>query len=159
MADYEFTTLWQIKAPLQAVWEEIRQPEHWPQWWPSVQSVVELEPGDENGLGGLWRYVWKGALPYRLTVDMRVTRTEPPVLLEGAASGDLHGVGRWQLSGDDTATTVRFDWRVSGPRPWMRVVAPVTRPVFRWNHNHVMEHGRLGLVKRIMSSAEMEKTP
>ena len=29
---------------------------------------------------------------------------------------------------------MRFDWRVHADRPLLRVLTPVLRPAFRWNH-------------------------
>jgi hypothetical protein len=31
-------------------------------------------------------------------------------------------------------THVRFDWRVNADRPLLRVLTPLLRPLFRWNH-------------------------
>src|SRR6185312_11447110 len=87
MAEYRFSTIWRIEAPLASVWDAIYHADAWPQWWKSVQRTVELEPGDARGVGALHRYTWKGVLPYRLTFDMRVMRIEPLRLLEGRASG------------------------------------------------------------------------
>ncbi len=38
-----------------------------------------------------------------------------------------------------------YEWNVRTTRPWMNLVAPVARPVFRWNHNAVMHSGGQGL--------------
>ena len=59
-----------------------------------------LEPGADDGVGRLWRYTWRSRLPYDLTFESRVTRREPPYLLEGDADGELIGVGRWRISKD-----------------------------------------------------------
>ncbi len=32
MADYAFTTLWQIPAPVAPIWTAITEVERWPQW-------------------------------------------------------------------------------------------------------------------------------
>jgi hypothetical protein len=34
MADYEFVTIWRVKAPQQKVWDLILHSENWPSWWP-----------------------------------------------------------------------------------------------------------------------------
>jgi hypothetical protein len=60
------------------------------------------------------------------------------------ADGELAGTGRWRFfDGRDTAVT--YEWNVRTTRPWMNVLAPVARPVFRWNHNVVMHQGGQGL--------------
>ena len=97
------------------------------------------------------RYVWKGALPYRLTLFIRIIRVEPSTLLEGEVTGGLRGFGRWQLSEEADRTRVCFEWQVDGPQHWMRYVVPLTRRVFHWNHQRLMAHGRQGLAQHLTS--------
>ena len=149
-AAYVLTTRWQIEAPLDAVWESILHSERWPRWWPGLREVVELKPGDERRVGCVRRFVWKGRLPYTLTVEMAITHVEPPTLLESEASGELMGRGIWRLSPSADGTAVRYDWCVSTTKRWMNWLAPVARPVFRWNHDVVMRNGARGL-KRLMN--------
>ena len=149
MEYYQFATFWRINSPLPAVWDLIYHSEHWPEWWRGLESVVELDKGDENGLGNLRRYTWKGALPYRLTFDIRTTRIQLQVLIEGVSSGDLDGTGIWRFSREGDLTVVRYDWRVQTAKRWMNALVPVARPLFRWNHDKIMEWGRKGLVKRL----------
>ena len=49
-------------------------------------------------------------------------------------------------------TAVRYDWDVSPTRAWMRVLAPLLRPAFVWNHDWVMRQGETGL-KRLFFNA------
>jgi hypothetical protein len=153
MAAYEFITLWRFTAPLPSVWDVIHDAISWPRWWKAVESVVELDPGDEKGLGALHRYTWRGVLPYRLRFDMKTTLVEEPVRLEGEASGDLVGTGRWRLSEEGSDTVVRYDWRVETSKRWMRALTPVARPLFAWNHDVVMRWGREGLSGRLRTGA------
>jgi uncharacterized protein YndB with AHSA1/START domain len=140
-SEYRFTTTWRVDAPIETVWSAIHDPSHWPQWWKSVERVVEVETGASDGVGALHRYIWKGRLPYRVAFDMRVTRVEPLVLLEGEAQGDVEGTGRWQFSSEEAATVVRYEWRVRTKRGWMNLLAPLARPFFKWNHDYVMQQG------------------
>ena len=36
---------------------------------------------------------------------------------------------------EDGSVHIRFDWTVFADRPLLRVLTPVARPIFRWNHN------------------------
>lgn len=145
MGDNSFITQWWLDAPIDAVWRAIQESEKWPSWWKSVAAVEPILPGDDRGLGAVRRFSWRGRLPYTLTFDMRVTRIEPPTLLEGIATGDLDGEGRWRLATEDSGTAVRYDWNVRATKPWMRLLAPVAQPFYSWNHDAVMRDGEIGL--------------
>jgi uncharacterized protein YndB with AHSA1/START domain len=148
-ASYKFVTHWQFQASPVDVWDAIHHSERWPQWWKAVESVVELQKGDSTGVGSLRRYTWRGALPYRLSFDMRTTQVEPPVRLEGRASGELEGRGCWTLSGQGSTTLVRYDWEVEANKRWMQILSPIARPLFEWNHDTVMRWGFEGLTARL----------
>ncbi len=149
MALYESVTMWRITAPLDAVWEAISHSEQWPGWWRGVERVVELEKGDAAGVGNLRRYTWKGVLPYRLIVDIRTTRIVTAALIEGAASGDVEGIGLWRFSREEAVTAVRHEWRVRLTRLDMRALLLVARPLVRLNHEIVMRRGGLGLARHL----------
>jgi hypothetical protein len=149
MADYAFLTAWRVAAGRDVVFEAIHASEQWPQWWDGVESVVKLEEGDPEGRGSVGRYVWRSALRYRLEFDMRITRVDRPHRMDGQAVGELTGIGSWRLYEDDGATAVLFEWRVQTTRRWMNALAPVGRPVFRWNHDRLMRAGARGLARRL----------
>jgi uncharacterized protein YndB with AHSA1/START domain len=149
VAAYRFLTTWLVEAPRERVFQAIWDSERWPTWWPGVESVVELEPGDDDGVGSLGRYVWKSRLPYRLTCDTRVTRVERPRYMEGEATGELAGTGRWRLFEQEGVTAVLYDWDVRTTSRWMNLLAPLVRPVFAWNHDVVMRWGGEGLARHL----------
>jgi len=146
---YEFVTRWEIDAPLPAVYDVISRPLEWPQWWRAVVRMVELEPGDADGVGHLLRSTWRTSLPYGFTFDMRTTRVEKHRLLEAEAVGDLAGIGRWTFEAHRRRTRIRYDWQVETTKRWMQILAPVARPVFEWNHSVVMGWGLDGLRRRL----------
>lgn len=150
MSDYEFITVWSLNAPIDRVWDAIHDVGAWPDWWKGVVSVVELEAGDDDGIGSIRRMTWKSALPYKLEFDSEVVRIEPQKLIEARAFGELDGHGLWQFEeiGSDK-TRVQYDWRVKTTKRWMNVLAPVAWPFFRWNHDTIMRWGEDGLKKRL----------
>lgn len=147
MAKYNFVTVWRLQAPIERVYNAIEDSLAWPEWWRGVERVVELEKGDERGLGGVRRYTWKSALPYRLTFDMRVTKIEEPSLIKGEASGELKGFGLWRLAQKGDVTLARYDWQVDTTKAWMNLLTPIARPLFAWNHDVVMRQGEEGLAR------------
>jgi hypothetical protein len=149
VAAYGFLTTWLLQSPVDPVWDAIYDAERWPEWWRGVESVVELEPGDEQKVGSLSRHRWRSRLPYAVEFESRTTRVEPPHLIEGAATGELAGEGRWRLFERDGLTAVLYEWNVSTTRAWMNRLAPLARPAFRWNHDWVMRQGGRGLARRL----------
>ncbi|CNI96970.1 SRPBCC family protein [Yersinia vastinensis] len=147
MAEYQFSTLWRVNAPLQVVWDVLYHPDRWPDWWKSLEQVTEIEKGDIQGIGALHRYTWKGVLPYRITFDIHVITISPLHLLEGQASGEVEGIGLWTLFYDGTNTIVRYDWQIRTNTRWMNYLAPIAAPLFRWNHDRIMREGAQGLAR------------
>jgi uncharacterized protein YndB with AHSA1/START domain len=148
MPDYEFLTTWCLAAPRERVWDAIWDSERWPEWWRGVVAARTISAGDESGVGQVGRYTWRSRLPYDLEFEMATTKVARPYLLEGEASGELAGVGRWRLfeqDGEPPVTAVIYEWNVSTTKPWMNLLAPIARPLFAWNHDWVMRNGGDGL--------------
>ena len=143
MAGYRFVTVWRIAAPIDAVHASIHDVEAWPEWWPSVRSVVRLADGDTEGIGAVVRTTFIGRLPYPLRFDMRVTDSVPPTKLVGVATGELEGVGEWTLREEGGLTVVRYVWAIRTTRAWMKAIAPLpfVDEIFRMNHHAVMRDG------------------
>jgi hypothetical protein len=131
------------------VWDLIYRSGEWPSWWRGVERVERVEEGDERGIGALQLYTWRSKLPYRLAFHMRLTRVEPHALIVGEAVGELTGTGRWSLTHDAGVTDVCYDWNVRTTKPWMNLLAPVARPLFKWNHDVVMDWGADGLARKL----------
>jgi hypothetical protein len=147
VAEYRFLTTWLLEADRERVWDAVYDSERWPQWWKGVLEAEKLEEGDEHGVGQYGRYVWRSKLPYRLEFFVRTTRVEKPHLLEGDASGELAGIGRWRLFEQGGVTAVLYEWNVRTTRPWMNLLAPLARPIFAVNHDYVMRNGGEGIAR------------
>jgi uncharacterized protein YndB with AHSA1/START domain len=150
---FNLMTEWRLDAPVERVWPLLTSIEEWPLWWRAVSQVELLKAGDANGLGSIHRITWKTALPYHLTFDTRMTRIEPMSIIEGQASGELDGRGLWTLRPEGERTHVRYDWNVEVTKPWMKILAPILRPVFAWNHNIVMGWGEEDIRSRLAATA------
>lgn len=142
---FSLVSHWRIDAPLDRVWDALSHPEHWPQWWPYVRTVTPVRAGDADGLGAIRRFVWTSRLPYQLAFDVEVVELDQLRRIRGRASGQLDGEGVWELAPAAEATEVTYTWSVVLGSAWMRWIAPIAAPVFRWNHHGVMRAGAAGL--------------
>jgi hypothetical protein len=154
MSDYVFVTRWRIGAPIERVFTRIQDADGWPSWWRGVREVRVIEAGGSDGIGRVFRTTWRSRLPYDLTFNARTVRHEPPRAIEVRAFGELEGQGRWELSPEGEATDVTYHWTVAANKWWMRLLAPVARPLFRWNHDAIMRWGGQGLASVLGASFE-----
>lgn len=146
-ADYRFRTVWSLAQPPEPVWAALENPATWPRWWPGCLIV---EPhGEVQGApsGRCYRFHWRGPLPYRLVLDVCITDVEPPQRMGGSVDGVLTGTADWTVAGQAGITKVTFDFAVSARRRWLRHLAPLARPAFRWNHERLMAQGEAGLLR------------
>ena len=144
---YRFLTTWLLESPREPVWDAIFDQRSWPSWWRGVKDVIELDPGDETGVGSHSRLTWRSRLPYDLVFEARTRVVEKPHLIEAEAFGELIGQGRWRLFEQGAITAVTYEWNVSTGKRWMNTLAPALRPIFEWNHNWVMRNGGSGLAE------------
>jgi uncharacterized protein YndB with AHSA1/START domain len=142
---YRFLTTWLLESPREPVWDAIFAQRAWPSWWRGVRDVVELDPGDETGVGSHSRLTWRSKLPYDLVFEARTRTVVKPHLIEADADGELVGEGRWRLFEHGEVTAVLYEWNVCTGKRWMNALAPALEPVFRWNHDWVMRNGGTGI--------------
>jgi uncharacterized protein YndB with AHSA1/START domain/quercetin dioxygenase-like cupin family protein len=149
--EYLFVDEWDVAAPPQAVFEALADARTYPRWW----TPVYLDVGADGPprLGTVSKQHFKGRLPYHLHTESTITRLEPPRVVEGDVTGDLRGRGTWTLTPTATGTHVRFDWRVLADRRLLRVLTPVLRPAFRWNHDWAIARAMEGLEPYARSTA------
>lgn len=149
MAQFRFVTIWRFRAHLDEIWTPIHDYERWPSWWKGVERVDVVRPGGPDGVGTRTEQTWKSALPYRLRFNIEITRVVPFQVIDVAADGELRGTGRMSFSTDRDEVAVRFEWNVETTRVWMNLLAPLARPLFRWNHGTIMNWGAQCLGRRL----------
>jgi uncharacterized protein YndB with AHSA1/START domain len=158
-APLEYVTEARVAAPPDAVWAALTDVESWPRWWPFVRNVESLRPGDASGVGAVRRLHWSTRLPYRFALVVECVEARAPLRLTARSVGDLNGVGRWELSAVPGGTLVRYTWHVTLGKPWMRRLAPLLEPLFRWNHDAVMRAGYAGLERQARRARAQRPAP
>ncbi len=145
MPKYHFFSSWLIAAPQEAVWDAIVDSARWPMWWQGVLKVSEVPPGAVNGIDNVRRYAWRSVLPYTLEFEMRALEIKPFSELQGAASGEVQGMGCWTFHFNQGTTLVTYEWNVRTTGKWVNIIAPFFSRVVRWNHDVIMNWGAQGL--------------
>jgi mannose-6-phosphate isomerase-like protein (cupin superfamily)/uncharacterized protein YndB with AHSA1/START domain len=141
--EYLFVDEWDVAAPPDEVFDALADARTYPLWWRPV--YIDVEAHGEPALGKVSRQHFKGRLPYHLRTESTIVRLEPPRVIEGEVTGDLRGRGTWTLTETPGGTHVRFDWRVHADRRLLRVLTPLLRPAFRWNHDWAIARAIEGL--------------
>jgi uncharacterized protein YndB with AHSA1/START domain len=142
-SEYVFIDEWDVSAPQEAVFDALADARTYPEWWRPVYIVVESDGPPEPGR--VSRQEFKGRLPYHLKTSSTIVSLDRPHGFEVSVVGDLTGKGVWTLTPADGRVHIRFDWRVIADRPLLRVLTPLLRPLFRWNHNWSIKRATEGL--------------
>ncbi|MBV9334979.1 MAG: SRPBCC family protein [Solirubrobacterales bacterium] len=160
MRPYRFVDEWDVAAAPEAVFDAIADSRTYPNWWRPVYLKVEADGVVAVGSTALHHF--KGRLPYHLHTRSVVVEIERPRRVVANVDGDLRGRGTWTLTPTGDGTHVRFDWQVYADRRVLRVLTPVLRPIFRWNHNWAIARAMEGLgsyAQRAGSSALRSAEP
>ncbi|MEA2448692.1 MAG: hypothetical protein QOG63_624 [Thermoleophilaceae bacterium] len=142
-SEYQFVDEWDVAAPSEAVFDALADTRTYPHWWSAVYIDVESDGPPE--LGRESHQHFKGRLPYHLRTRSRTVALDRPRFIAADVDGDLRGHGEWTLTPTAAGTHVRFDWRVHADRRLLRLLTPVLRPAFRWNHNWAIARAIEGL--------------
>jgi uncharacterized protein YndB with AHSA1/START domain len=141
--EYRFVDEWDVGAPPESVFGAIADARSYPTWWSPV--YIDVDADGAAVLGKTSRQHFKGRLPYHLHTESTIVRLEAPHVIEADVTGDLRGHGKWTLTPTDGGTHVRFDWEVFADKRLLRILTPLLRPAFRWNHAWAIARAMDGL--------------
>ncbi len=142
--EYVFVDEWDVRAPVEPVFNALADGRTYPAWWRPVYISVEAD--GPPAVGQVSRQHFKGRLPYHLHTTSEIVQLEAPHVVVAEVEGDLRGRGVWTLTPlDEDQTHVRFDWSVFADKKLLRTLTPVLRPLFRWNHNWAIARAMEGL--------------
>lgn len=137
---YRFRSVWRFDVPPETAFAALKETEDYEAWWPEIRATRRL---DEDRVEAHIRSV----LPYDLVMVLERVRDDPEEgVLEARMTGDLVGFSRWVVGSDGRGgTRLVFEEEAVPQKPIMRRLAPVARPLFRWNHARMMRSAQRGL--------------
>lgn len=148
--EYEFLTKWRVIAPIELVYDILKEGKDYVRWWPDVYLDAQyFASGHPDGIGDHVVLLTKGWLPYRLRWTATAERRERPHTIAITASGDFDGRGVWQLEQQGQECLITFDWRLRADKPLLRWLSPIFKPIFKWNHRWAMDRGLIRLQEEI----------
>ena len=154
---FRFEESWSIPdATPEEVWEVLARGELLPRWWKGVYLEAQSLDGSEPHVGGRVRARARGFLPYHLNFILEATDLIPGQVVAVKTSGDFEGRWRAELSPRDGGTHADLTWEVSVERPILRLLAPLLRPAFAWNHRWTTPRGERGL-KEFLAARRRER--
>jgi len=143
-AAYHFEDHWKIPQVIDRVWDVLAAPTNFPLWWQGV--YLRATPLDIDGRR--IAVLTRGWLPYKLRWTIETIRKDKPNLIEFKASGDFStDSSKWILRPEGKGTLVTLDWNPRVEKPIVKLLSPVLRPVFEWNHHWAMERGEKQLTE------------
>jgi uncharacterized protein YndB with AHSA1/START domain len=136
---YHFRTVWHLRFLPEEVFRVLADLESYPRWWPGMRRVRRL---DETTFDTEVRSVLPFSLVFRTITARQDERTG---LLQADLRGDLEGFSRWTITAEEGGCQAVFEEDVIATKLLLRILAPIARPVFRWNHGLLMNRGERGL--------------
>ena len=144
---FRFEERWELPgAEVGPVYDVLSRGELLPQWWKGVYLEAEkLTPGNEPKVGDRVRARARGFLPYELNFIVEAMELEPDRRVVVKTIGDFDGLWSATLTQTETGVSVDLVWEVTVLRPILRLLAPLLRPAFAWNHRWTTPRGEKGL--------------
>jgi carbon monoxide dehydrogenase subunit G len=137
-------------VPAAEMWEIIQEVDQFEGWWPWLQEFT-LE-GRSLRTGAVLRGVVAPPLPYRMHLQVELTRCEAPHIIEASVHGDLEGKAMLELCQKGAGTEVDISWTVEMMQTPMRLADRLAHPLLQWGHDRVVEITIAGFRKRLTST-------
>jgi hypothetical protein len=131
------------------MWEIIQEVDQYEGWWPWLEEF-RLEGGSLR-TGAVLRGVVSPPLPYRMRIEVELTRYEPHHTIEALIHGDLKGDASVELEHQGAGTDVEVAWTVEMMQAPMRLADRFAHPVLQWGHDRVVEITIAGFQRRLQS--------
>jgi uncharacterized protein YndB with AHSA1/START domain len=131
----------------EGIWETLEEVDQFALWWPWLEEF-RLE-GDSLITGAVLYGVVSPPLPYRMCVQIELTRCEKPGLIEALVHRDLEGEASIALRPQGVGTHVEVAWTVEMMQRPMRFADRMAHHTLKCGHDRVVENTVAGFRKRL----------
>ncbi len=131
----------------QQLWDVIEEVDQFEAWWPWLEEF-RCEGGSLKR-GAVLHGVIAPPLPYRMRIQVELTRCDPPGRIEALIHGDLEGEASLELCARGTGSSVEVAWTVEMMQRPMRLADRMAHPLLQWGHDRVVEITVAGFRKRL----------
>ncbi len=139
--DHEFSV-----SPAE-LWDAIGEVDRFEEWWTWLEEF-RLE-GVSLEKGAVLHGVIAPPLPYRMRIQVELTRCEPPRTIEALIHGDLEGQASLELRAQGVGSSVEVAWTVEMMQRPMRLADRMAHPLLQWGHDRVVELTVEGFRRRL----------
>jgi len=132
------------------LWDIIQEVDQFEGWWPWLEEF-RLDGGSLQ-TGAVLSGVVAPPLPYRMRIQVALTRCEPHHSIRALIHGDLEGEAAIELCEQGAGTEVDVAWTVEMMQTPMRLADRLAHPVLQWGHDRVVELTVSGFRKRLTAA-------
>jgi hypothetical protein len=122
----------------QGIWDALEEVDQFTLWWPWLEEF-RLE-GDSLVAGAVLYGVVAPPLPYRMRVQIELTRCEKPGTIEASVHRDLEGEASIAICPQGVGAHVDVAWRLEMMQRPMRLADRMAHPVLKRGHDRVVEN-------------------
>src|ERR1700735_578952 len=122
----------------QGIWDAREEVDQFTLWWPWLEEF-RLE-GDSLVTGAVLYGVVAPPLPYRMRVQIELTRCEKPGTIEALVHRDLEGEATLAICPQGVGAHIEVAWRLEMMQSPMRLADRMAHPVLKRGHDRVVEN-------------------
>jgi hypothetical protein len=122
----------------EGIWDALEEVDQFPLWWPWLEEF-RLDGGSLVS-GAVLYGVVAPPLPYRMRVQIELTRCEKPGTIEALVHRDLEGEASIAICPQGLGAHIEVAWRLEMMQGPMRLADRMAHPVLKRGHDHVVEN-------------------
>ena len=140
---------YRFAEPRTEMWRILQEVDQFESWWPWLEEF-RLDGGSLR-TGAVLSGVVAPPVPYRMRIEVELTRIEPEHAIEALVRGDLEGEASLEMRDHDGGSIVEVAWTVEMMQRAMRLADRFTHPLLQWGHDRVVELTVAGFRRRLAS--------